>query len=65
LTLQGKQKTGKRFHSEWVLSVFDLYNRTNPVAVFFQPDEDNQRITKAYKQNLYGIMPSLTWNFTF
>lgn len=65
LTYKTKEKPGKRFRSEFVLGVFDVYNRTNPVGIYFQPDEDNQRISKAYKQNLYGIMPSLTWNFSF
>jgi hypothetical protein len=62
---RNKEKPGKKYRSEWVLSVFDVYNHVNPVAIYFRSDDDNERITKAYKQNFLGITPSLTWNFSF
>jgi outer membrane receptor protein involved in Fe transport len=65
LAYKSKEKPGKRFHSEWILSVYDVYNQINPTSIYFKPDENNERVTKAYKQNLFGITPSITWNFTF
>jgi hypothetical protein len=65
LSWRNKEITGKRFRSEWVLSVFDVYNQVNPIAIYFKPDFNNERVVKAYKQNLMGITPSLTWNFAF
>jgi hypothetical protein len=65
LTWRGKDKPNRRYHSETVFSVFDVYNQTNPMAIYFKPDDDNKNITKAYKQNFLGFMPSVTWNFYF
>jgi hypothetical protein len=65
LTWRGKEKPGRRFHSERVFSIFDVYNHTNPVGIYFKPDKDNQNITHAYKQNFLGFTPAFTWNFYF
>jgi hypothetical protein len=65
LTWKSKDKPGRRFHSETILSVFDVYNRSNPMAIYFRPDEDNENITHAYRQSLLGFMPAITWNFSF
>jgi outer membrane receptor protein involved in Fe transport len=65
LSLSYHNKPGKKFHSEWVLSVFDVYNHVNPIAIYFKSDEENELITRAYKENFLGFTPSLTWNFSF
>lgn len=65
VTWKSKEKPNRRFHNELVLSVFDVYNRTNPISIYFKPDEDNENITHAYKQNFLGFMPSVSWNFSF
>ncbi|MFO7655714.1 MAG: TonB-dependent receptor [Bacteroidales bacterium] len=64
-TLKSKEKPGRRYHWETIVSIFDLYNRTNPVSISFRPDEKNPGITRAYKENFMGFMPSVTWNFSF
>jgi outer membrane receptor protein involved in Fe transport len=65
LTWRSREKAGSTYQSEWILSVFDVYNHVNPIAIYFKPDDEDQRITRAYKQNFLGITPSLTWNFKF
>ena len=65
LTWRSKNKPGRRFHNETTLSVFDVYNRTNPISIYFRPDEDNENVTHAYEQNFLGFMPAITWNFSF
>lgn len=65
LTWRGKDKPNRRYRSETVFSVFDVYNQTNPMSIYFKPDENNENITKAYKQNFLGFMPAITWNFYF
>jgi hypothetical protein len=65
VTWRSKDKPGRRFHNETTLSVFDVYNRSNPISIYFRPDEDNENVTKAYAQNFLGFMPAITWNFTF
>jgi hypothetical protein len=65
LSLTWKSKPTRKFHSETTLSVFDVYNRTNALSIYFKPDDDNENITRAYKQNFLGFMPALTWSFSF
>jgi hypothetical protein len=65
LTWKSKEKPGRRFYNETNLSVFDLYNRNNPISVYFRSDEDNENITHAYRQNFLGFMPAISWNFNF
>jgi hypothetical protein len=65
LGLTWKGKPGRRFYSEVNVSVFDLYNRSNPMSINFRPDEDNENITRAYEQTFLGFMPAITWNFSF
>ena len=65
LTWRGKIKPNRRYHDEKVFSVFDVYNKTNPMTIYFKPDDNNENVTHAYKQNFLGFMPSFTWNFYF
>ncbi len=65
VTLKSKIKPGRRFHSETTLSIFDVYNRNNAIAIYFRPDEDEPEITRAYRQNFLGFLPAITWNFSF
>lgn len=65
LTLKDKDRPGKKFHSEFVFSVYDVYNKSNPVSIYFKPDDKNQYVTNAYKQTFLGLTPAITWNFTF
>ncbi len=65
LGLTWKGKPGRRFYSEVNVSVFDVYNRSNPMSINFRPDEDHENVTKAYEQTFLGFMPAVTWNFSF
>lgn len=65
ITIKGKDKPGKWLHNELVLSVFDVYNRSNPISIYFMSDDDNEFVTHAYRQSFLGLTPSITWNFNF
>lgn len=46
--------------------VYNVYGRKNPYSIFFQQDEDNPEITKAFRLSIYAIpIPYLTINFKF
>ncbi len=56
----------KPFHSSWVFSVYNIYNRKNVFLTYFSPEQDalsGQATLKAYKVSLFPIIPSITWNF--
>jgi len=70
LTLQSKTHKKKnpnklkRFQSEWVLSVYNVYNRKNAFSVNFKQDEITNK-TYAEKSAVFSIIPSLTYNVKF
>ncbi|MFO7669887.1 MAG: TonB-dependent receptor [Bacteroidales bacterium] len=70
-------KTDRKFRHELIFSVYNLYNRKNPVALHFNKIEDqngnfvvpydfysNPRLESTHFY-LYGIVPSVSYHFTF
>ncbi|RZL37247.1 MAG: TonB-dependent receptor [Pedobacter sp.] len=62
-TLEGKPN--KKFKSSWNFGIYNLYNRKNPFSLEFQDNPDNPSQTQAVQNSLFGIIPSVTWNFKF
>jgi len=63
LHLAGKEH--KRFKSSWDFSVYNAYNRYNAYLIQFRESESQAGTTEAVKLSLFGIVPSITWNFEF
>ncbi|WP_454879210.1 TonB-dependent receptor [Sphingobacterium detergens] len=57
--------TNKRFHSSWTIGIYNAYNRKNAYTIDFRENKINPNLTEAYKIILFGIVPSVTWNFKF
>lgn len=55
-------KDRAKWHSELNFSIYNVYNRKNAFSIDFQ-EIDNT--TQAVKTSLFGIVPSVTWNFNF
>lgn len=55
----------KRFRSSWTFGLYNAYNRRNAYIIDFRENKNNTNITEAYKIALFGIIPSVTWNFKF
>ncbi|RYE20922.1 MAG: TonB-dependent receptor [Sphingobacteriales bacterium] len=62
-TLKGKET--KKFRSSWSFSVYNALNRKNPYAIQFRDKKDDPTRTEAVQIALFGIIPSVTWNFNF
>ncbi|TCD00576.1 TonB-dependent receptor [Pedobacter frigidisoli] len=62
-TLEGKN-TGK-FHSSWNFGVYNALARKNPYSIEFINDPTNPSKTVAEQTSLFGLIPSVTWNFKF
>lgn len=60
-----KKKPGRRFDWDLNLSVYNAYNRHNTWSINFTQDKTNPDITYAEKVYLFGIIPSVTFNFHF
>ncbi len=55
----------KNFETNWVFSIYNVYNRQNPAYVFpsFSADRENGSFSAAaYKLSLFPIIPSISWN---
>jgi hypothetical protein len=62
-TLEGKPN--KKLKSSWSFGIYNLYNRQNAYTIDFREDRDNSTRTQAVQTTLFGIIPSVTWNFKF
>lgn len=62
-TLEGKP--GKKYQSSWSFGVYNTYNRKNAFSIDFREDPNNANRTQAVRTTLFGIIPSVTWNFKF
>lgn len=63
-TLEGKD-TGKRFHSSWSFGLYNALNRKNPYSIDFRDVAADPTRTEAVQTSLFGVIPSVTWNFKF
>lgn len=54
----------KGWRGEWVFSVYNVYNRANAAAFNFGQNIDTGS-SEARKQSIFGIIPSVTYNFKF
>jgi hypothetical protein len=63
--LRGKEKEGRKWHGEWNFSVYNAYARHNTWVVNFKQEKDDPNKTYAEKMYLFGIVPSITYNFHF
>lgn len=63
VTFDGKEQ--KKYHSGWTFGIYNVYNRKNPYSVIFKDTKDNPPRTEAVETSLFGIIPSVTWNFKF
>ncbi|MBI9061334.1 MAG: TonB-dependent receptor [Marinilabiliaceae bacterium] len=65
LNLHLEGKGNKRIKSSWDFSLYNTYNQMNAYTIDFRESETNPGTTEAVKTSLFGIIPSVTWNFKF
>ncbi|RDK86829.1 outer membrane receptor protein involved in Fe transport [Marinirhabdus gelatinilytica] len=59
-----KPNNPKRWKSEWVFSVYNIYNRKNAASLSFRENTDIGQ-NEAVRLSIFGIIPSITYNFKF
>lgn len=63
-TLQGKKNPDRRWQSEWVFSIYNLYSKRNPFSIFTRLGEEG--VTEAVRLSVVGnFIPSVSYNFKF
>ncbi|GHU60359.1 collagen-binding protein [Bacteroidia bacterium] len=64
LTYIPKPESTKRWKGEWNFSFYNAYNHKNPWSIMYQQNEKTG-IPYAEMIYLFGIVPSITYNFKF
>ena len=54
----------KGYQSEWVFSVYNIYNRKNAASISFRQDQISGA-NEAVKLSIFGAVPSVSYNFKF
>ncbi len=62
--LTPKKNKGRKWQSEWVFSIYNAYNRRNAASINFRQNEDTG-VNEAVRTSIFGIVPSVTYNFKF
>jgi hypothetical protein len=58
----------RKYRSSWTFSIYNVYNRMNPYFIYFATEGTTglEGLQLSAKQvSLFGILPSVTWNFEF
>jgi hypothetical protein len=63
-TFTPKKNEGRRWHSEWVFGIYNLYNRRNAASVSFGQNGATG-LNEATRTAIFRILPSVTYNFKF
>ena len=58
------QKENRPYNGQWVFGIYNLYNRQNAASIRFQNNNDTG-LNEAIRLSIFGIIPSVTYNFKF
>ncbi len=59
-----KALSAKRWKSEWVFGIYNIYNRKNVASISFRQNDVNGN-NEAIRLSIFGIVPSVAYNFKF
>jgi outer membrane receptor protein involved in Fe transport len=64
LEIKSKERPERRWHSSWVISLYNVYARKNPYSIFFKSDYGVR--AQSYQLAVIGtIVPSLSYTISF
>lgn len=63
-TLTPRNNAGKKVKGEWVFGIYNLYSRKNAASISFRQNQDSGN-NEAVRLSIFGIVPSVTYNFKF
>ena len=64
LSLKLIPKKEKNYEREWVFGIYNIYNRDNANSLFFRENPDTLK-NEAIQLSIFGVVPSITYNFKF
>ena len=63
-TLTPRKNKNRDWQAEWVFSIYNVYNRRNAASINFREDQSTG-VNQAIRTSIFGIIPSVTYNFKF
>lgn len=63
-----KKNEKRKFKTEWVFSIYNVYSRQNPYFIYFDQTGspyDGTLKVQGKQVSLFPIIPAVTWNFKF
>ena len=63
-TLTPRKNVNRKIKREWVFGFYNLYNRRNAASINFRQNADSGN-NEAVRLSIFGIVPSVTYNFKF
>lgn len=63
-TLTPSKNKNRKVQGEWNFGIYNLYNRRNAAAINFRENSDTGN-NEALRTSIFGIVPSITYNFKF
>ncbi len=63
LVLKGKQK--KKYKTQWVFAVYNVYNRHNAYSIYTKQDDYDLKTNQSYLIYMFGAVPSVSYNIKF
>jgi hypothetical protein len=58
------KNNNRDLQGEWVFGIYNIYNRKNAASIAFSRNADTSS-NEAIKTSIFGIVPSVTYNFKF
>ena len=58
------KRASRKWQSEWVFSVYNVYNRKNAASINFRRNVETGA-NEAIQTSIFGIVPAVTYNFKF
>ncbi|MBA7591427.1 hypothetical protein ES708_33584 [subsurface metagenome] len=55
----------RRFKSKWILSIYNIYNHKNIYTLYVRQTSIDFTSASSYKMYLFGIVPTISYNFSF
>ncbi|MCO6175951.1 TonB-dependent receptor [Flavobacterium sp. NRK F10] len=63
-TLVPSKNKNRNWYGEWVFGIYNLYSRKNAASISFRQNQDSGQ-NEAVRLSIFGIVPSVTYNFKF
>ncbi|MGV6831169.1 MAG: TonB-dependent receptor [bacterium] len=63
-TYTPKSNVNRRWKSEWVFGFYNIYNRRNAASYSFEENRETGQ-NEAIRTSIFGIVPSISYNFKF